>query len=93
MFTSTNEFAPNKTEEILKTHQIDAKKFILNTIPIKPANILYEDLRLETAKRFIVKFSDVNQICKVLKDKNLIEFPDWEKGKRVPQPSYRVQKL
>lgn len=93
MFISTNEFAPNKTEEILKLHQADAKEFILHTIPTKPANIMYEDLRLETAKRFIVKFSDVNKICKVLKDKNLIEFPDWEKGKRVPQPSYRVQKL
>lgn len=92
MFGSTNEFAPNQTEEILQTHEAGARKFILQSVPNKPDSILYEDLRLETLKRFIVKFSDVNQICKKLKNENLIEFPNWEKGKSVPHPHYLVQK-
>lgn len=93
MFTSTNEFSPSQTEEILNTHEIEARNFILQEVPKKPNTILYKDLRLETAKRFIIKFSKINEISRKLMDENLIEFPDWEKNRQRPQPNYRVQKL
>lgn len=92
LFSSANDYAPSPTEEILQSHEDEARNFILQTVPNKPASILYESLRLETAKRFIVNFPQINQISKKLKNEGLIEFPDWEKGKHVPQPSYRVQK-
>lgn len=92
LFVSANELAPNYTEEILRTHEEEARKFILGAVPDKPDSILYDELRLEVAKRFIVNFADVNQICKKLKDVKLIEFPNWEQGKRVPHPHYHVQK-
>jgi len=92
LFGSTNEYAPSQTDEILQSHVNDTRNFILQSVPHKPASILYEDLRLEAAKRFIVSFPQINQISKELRSEGLIEFPDWEKGKRVPQPRYRVHK-
>jgi len=92
MFKSVNEISLNPTEEILQSQREEARQFILETVPNKPESILYENLSLETAKRYIVKFADVNQICNQLKNEKLIEFPNWERGKRVPHPHYRVQR-
>lgn len=92
LFGSANEYAPSQTEEILQSHENEAKNFILQVVPNKPASILYEDLRLETAKRFIVNFATINKISKDLMDEKLIEFPNWESNRRRPQSNYRVQK-
>ena len=92
LFANSSDIAPSLTGSILDKNKAEARAFILRTVPNKPESILYKNLRLEVVKRFIVTFSDINKICKALKDENLIEFPDWEKGKRVPKPNYRVQK-
>lgn len=42
--------------------------------------------------RYIVKFSDINQICRKLRNEGLVDFIGWEKGRSVPQPNYFVQK-
>lgn len=92
MFKSANEITSNPTEEILQSQRDEARQFILEIVPKKPDNVLYVNLRLETAKRYIVKFADINQICNQLKNEKLIEFPNWEEGRKVPHPHYLVQK-
>lgn len=94
LFSNSSELAPSLTGGVLQTNQSNAREFILQTAPDKPSSMTYRDLQLETAKRFIVTFPDINRICKALRDEDLIEFPDWEKGKKVKVPKhwYRVQK-
>jgi len=42
--------------------------------------------------RLVVRHSDVNKVAAQLRQDRLLVIPDWEKGKRVPQANYRVQK-
>jgi hypothetical protein len=42
--------------------------------------------------RNVVRLPDVNKIAVALRGKKELLFPDWEKGKRVPQAQYRTQR-
>lgn len=68
MFKRTNEITLNPTDEILQSQREGARDFILETIPHKRECLVYEHLKLETAKRFIVSDTDMNKICKALRN-------------------------
>lgn len=69
--------------------------------PWQSANENHEDtsfgiaLRaLRTAKaawkgKYVVRLTTVNQLAAQLRKDNVLDFPDWEPRKRVPQPNYR----
>ena len=58
--------------------------------PRKPAAIRYDALWPEVLARHVVRRPQVNELAVELRKAQALEFPDWEKGKRVPQPSYRT---
>ena len=65
---------------------------MLKLTPEEPKAIRYEKLWPLVLARHVIRRTDVNAIAAQLrKDRHLL-FPDWEKGKRVPQPDYRVQR-
>jgi hypothetical protein len=70
-----------------------AEKALLELAPTKPHFILYEKLWPEVLLRHVVRLPDVNKIAGRLRDDKRLLFPDWEKGKRVPQQNYRVQRV
>jgi hypothetical protein len=53
---------------------------------------LYEKLWPQVLARHVVRKPDVNTIAVHLRDEGKLLFPDWERGKRVPQASYRTQR-
>ena len=60
--------------------------------PAQPGEIVYEKLWPQVLARHVVRLPDVNRITARLRDEGTLLFPDWERGKRVPQPGYRVQR-
>jgi hypothetical protein len=58
--------------------------------PQKPAAIRYEMLWTEVLARHVIRRPQVNELAVKLRKAQRLEFPDWEKGKRVPQSGYRT---
>jgi len=91
-FQSLHEMGPDDLTAFLDTEQDEAEKTLLILTPVEPDAIHYEELWPMVLARNAVKKTDVNQIAARLRKEGRLVFPDWEKGKRIPQPHYRVQR-
>lgn len=92
IFQSLHDMAPNELIAFLQSQRDEAERTFLELAPEMPDSILYEALWPRVLARHVVRRPDVNQIGVRLRDGGRLLFPDWEKGKRVPQPHYRVQR-
>lgn len=92
IFGNARTFGPDLINSFLQDQENAARDYILNFVPAKPNFIKYESLRLETLKNFTVDLPLINRICANLRKKGLLEFPEWEKYKKSPQPHYHVCK-
>jgi hypothetical protein len=90
-FESLHDMAPDKLESFLRDQCIEAEKTLLELAPKSPHFIDYEKLRAQVLARQVVRVSSVNKIAARLCHEKRLRFPDWERGKRVPQRSYRTQ--
>jgi hypothetical protein len=89
---SLHDMGPDELITFLRSQREKAEQTFLELTPEIPGSILYESLWPQVLARHIVRLPDVNQIGACLRGERRLLFPDWEKGKRVPQPSYRVQR-
>jgi hypothetical protein len=85
--------APNELITFLQSQREEAERTLLELTLAMPGSILYDSLWPRVLARHVVRRPDVNQIGVHLRDNGRLLFPDWEKGKRVPQPHYRVQRV
>jgi hypothetical protein len=83
---------PNELAAYLEGQRQEAKALLLTLTPDAPSTVTYQTLWPQILARLVVRHSDVNKIVAQLRQDGLLMIPDWEKGKRVPQPNYRVQK-
>lgn len=93
MFDSLHDMAPDELEAFLAGEREQAERSLLELTPQKPTAIRYETLRSEVLARHVIRHPEVNKLAVTLRNAGALEFPDWEKGKRVPQPSYRTWRL
>jgi len=92
MFDSLYEMAPNDLDSFLESERGLAEKTLIALTPMQPQFISYEKLWPEVLLRHVVRLPDVNKIAAQLRADGQLLFPDWEKGKRVPQQHYRMQR-
>jgi hypothetical protein len=92
LFESLHDMAPNELEAFLSEQRVEAAKSLLALAPKSPRFSIYADLRAHVLARHVVRASDVNKIAARLRKEKQLLFPDWEKGKRVPQSGYRTQR-
>jgi three-Cys-motif partner protein len=92
IFESLHDMAPNELADFLERQQQEAKALLLRLTPDAPSAIRYQDLWPQVLTRLVVRRSDVNKITAQLRHDKSLVIPDWEKGRRVPQSEYRVQK-
>jgi three-Cys-motif partner protein len=90
MFESLHDMGPDELNAFLAKERQQAEKSLLELTPQKPAAIRYETLWPEVLARHVIRRPQVNELAVKLRKAQALEFPDWEKGKRVPQPSYRT---
>jgi three-Cys-motif partner protein len=91
-FESLHDMGPNELQEFLQAELSLAERVLLDLTPQQPAAILYEKLWPQVLARHVVRKPDVNKIAAYLRKQGVLLFPDWEKGKHVPQPRYRTQR-
>ena len=90
MFESLHDMGPDELNAFLASERQQAESSLLELTPQKPATIRYEALWPEVLARHVIRRPQVNELAVKLRNAQALEFPDWEKGKRVPQPSYRT---
>jgi three-Cys-motif partner protein len=90
MFESLHDMGPDELNAFLASERQQAEISLLELTPQKPAAIRYETLWPEVLARHVIRRPQVNELAVKLRKAQALEFPDWEKGKRVPQPSYRT---
>lgn len=92
IFESLHEMAPNELEKKLAAAKADAERTLLELTPTEPDAAKYEQVWPRVLAKHVVRLPDVNQIAARLRKEQKIKFPDWEAGKRVPQPNYKMYK-
>jgi three-Cys-motif partner protein len=90
MFESLHDMGPDELSAFLAGERRHAERSLLELTPQKPGAIRYEELWPEVLARHVIRRPQVNELAVKLRNTRAIEFPEWEKGKRVPQPSYRT---
>jgi three-Cys-motif partner protein len=90
MFESLHDMGPDELNAFLANERQQAESSLLELIPQKPAAIRYDKLWPEVLARHVIRLPQVNDLAVKLRKAQALEFPDWQKGKRVPQPSYRT---
>ena len=91
-FESLHNMGPDEVTAFLQAQREEAALALLELTPKKPEFITYERLWPRVLARHVVRKTDVNQIAARLRTDGQLLFPDWEKGKRVPQPNYKAQR-
>jgi three-Cys-motif partner protein len=92
IFESLHDMAGNDLETKLTAAKAAAEKTLLDFTPLAPETIKYENVWPRVLAKHVVRLPDVNQIAAKLRKEQRIVFPDWESGKRVPQPNYKMHK-
>ncbi|MGE0117265.1 MAG: three-Cys-motif partner protein TcmP [Dongiaceae bacterium] len=91
-FESLHDMAPDKLDSFFQDQLVEAESTLLTLAPRSPYFIAFERLRTQILARHVVRVPDVNKIAARLREEGRLLFPDWEKGKRIPQPNYRTQR-
>jgi hypothetical protein len=92
IFQSLHDMGPDELTSFLEAERRRSETVLLELTPEPPASIQYKSLRAQVLARQVVKLADVNKVAARLRGDERLIFPDWEPGKRVPQPSYRTQR-
>lgn len=92
IFQSLHDMAADDLTAFLQEERAAAEHTLLKLTPEQPGSIQYEKLWPQVLARHVVRRPDVNQIAVQLRSAGRLLFPDWEKGKRVPQPHYSTQR-
>jgi hypothetical protein len=92
IFKSLHDMAPDTLRPFLEDERERAAQSILQLAPSSPNFMIYEKLRAQVLTRRVVRATDVNAIAARLRKEEKLIFPDWEHGRRVPQPQYRAQR-
>jgi three-Cys-motif partner protein len=92
LFESLHDMGPDQTVAFLEEEKMHAQRTLLSLTPTRPDSTPYGDLWPQVLARHVVRRPDVNAIAAHLRQESELLFPEWEKGKRVPQTSYRAQR-
>ncbi|MEA2859514.1 MAG: hypothetical protein QOC72_1553 [Methylobacteriaceae bacterium] len=92
IFESLHDMAPNDLGAKLDAAKAAAEKTLLELTPAAPKAAKYEDVWPRVLAKHLVRLPDVNKIAARLRKEQKIVFPDWEPGRQVPQPGYRMHK-
>jgi three-Cys-motif partner protein len=92
-FESLYQMAPNELTHFLENERRQAKDTLIKLTPSPPNFIRYDALWPQVLLQHVVRLTDVNKLAAELRANEKLIFPDWERGRRVPQQAYRVQRV
>jgi three-Cys-motif partner protein len=92
IFRSLNDMGPGELASYLQSERREAERALMSLMPEEPRSVTYDLLWPKVLARHVVRLTDVNQIGAQLRRDGRLICRNWEAGKRVPQPHYRLQR-
>jgi three-Cys-motif partner protein len=92
IFQSLHDMGPDELTAFQESERRAAEQTMLRLAPEAPDSIRYGRLWPQVLVQNIVRRTDVVQIAARLRRDGRLLVPDWEKGKHIPQPHYRIQR-
>jgi three-Cys-motif partner protein len=92
IFRSLHEMGPNDLTEFLEAERVAAMDTLLRLTPEQPGAIRYDRLWPEVLVHHVIRKTEVNKLAARLRKEGRLIFPEWEKGRQVPQAHYRTQR-
>ena len=92
IFESLHDMGPNDLTRFQDAERHAAEQTLLKLTPEEPGAVRYEKLWPLVLARHVVRRTDVNRIAGRLRREGKLLIHEWEKGKQVPQPPYRIQR-
>ena len=92
MFGTPEEMGPDLTQQFLRGERVAAECALIEIAPMAPETITWEALWPQVLALHAVRLTELNGIAVKLRAEGRLLFPDWQPGRRVPQPAYRVQR-
>jgi three-Cys-motif partner protein len=92
LFESLHEMASDDQAQFLAGERQRAESFLTESVPRKPQDITWNALCTRVLERYVIRRTDLNKIGARLRADGTLLFPNWEKGKRVPQDAYKAQR-
>jgi three-Cys-motif partner protein len=92
IFQSLHDMGPDDLTAFQEVERAAAVWTLLSLTPEEPDSIQYRRLWPQVLARHVIRRTDVNQIAADLRSEGKLLIFDWEKGKRIPQPLYRIQR-
>lgn len=88
LFGTDIAFARDDISDFLERERQAAREMLLKMSPEAPGTAKYADVWPRILEKHVVSKTDVNAIAAALRKEGLLEFPNWEAGKRVPHDTY-----
>lgn len=85
LFQSLHDMGPDELTAFLNAELAAAERSLLALSPVQPDSVQYGKLWPKILAEHVVRLPDVNKIAARLRLEGALLFPDWEKGRRVPQ--------
>jgi three-Cys-motif partner protein len=92
LFQSLHDMGRDELKAHLATQREAAERKLLALVPQQPSSIVWQEVWPQILAQHVVRLTEVNKIASRLRKEGKLLFPNWEKGKQVPQPGYRVQR-
>ena len=89
MFATVQGLGPDLTAEYLKGERNKAEDLLIALVRSEPL-VTWAKLWPQILARHAIRRPELNAIAARLRQDGQLVFPDWEPGKRVPQPHYRL---
>jgi three-Cys-motif partner protein len=91
LFDTVQGFGPDPLVQMLEDERRAATDYLLSTVPPRNPGALWGDVWPRVLERHTVRLTELRSIGAQLRKQGVLEFPNWEHGKKVPADGCRVR--
>jgi three-Cys-motif partner protein len=92
LLSSMNEMREDPRLTFLRREKADAKRMLIESIPPQPNVVRWGHLWAKVLSEHAVRRTELGKMAGELRKAEIIHFPEWTAGKRVPNDEYRVSR-
>ncbi|WP_444854877.1 three-Cys-motif partner protein TcmP [Sphingosinicella sp.] len=90
LLSSMNEMREDPRLAFLRSEAANAKRMMVGSIPAPPKTVQWGHLWAKVLSDHAIRKTELNKIAAELRKADVLHFPDWIPGKRVPDEEYGV---
>lgn len=85
-----NEMREDPRLAFLRCEKADAQRMMIGLVPAPPNTIRWSHLWARVLSEHAIRRTELSKMAAELRKAEILHFPDWAAGTRVPDDGYRV---